>query len=104
MAKASNESKTKRTARTIDEQIAELQAKKQERNDKAKAKASKDFDTLVEKRARAQAQVVKFDEQLRSLAAVHGFDLPAGVTPPSQQEIDVAQVAAAEDAPETDEV
>lgn len=83
--------KPKRAARTLEERIAELQAKQAEKAEKAKAKAQGEYDTTVEKFHRAVAQATKFAGQLRELSAAHGFTLPEGIEPPTQSEVEAMQ-------------
>lgn len=88
--------KAKAKARTIDEQIAELQAKKQARLEKGRSKAELDYAETVGKFNRAVSQATKFAGQLRQLAAAYGFTLPDGVEPANAAEVEAAQVARAE--------
>ncbi len=88
--------KPKAKARTIDEQIAELQAKKQARLEKGRSKAELDYRETVGKFERAVSQAAKFAGQLRELAAAYGFTLPQGIEPAEASEVEAAQVARVE--------
>jgi hypothetical protein len=109
MAKATNSTtgttstttpKAKRPARTLDERIAELQAKKDAQAAKSKGKAELEYNEVVGKYNRAVGQAMKFAGQLRDLAAKHGFALPDGIAPPTANEVEAAQVELANETAE----
>lgn len=71
--KAKDEAKPKRKARTLEERIAELQAKADERRAKAKAKAEAELTKAITVRDNARARLERAEAKVAELRQAAGL-------------------------------
>lgn len=72
--KAKDETKPKRKVRTIEERIAELQAKADERRAKAKAKAEAELTKAIAVRDNARARLERAEAKVAALRETAGLE------------------------------
>jgi hypothetical protein len=76
---STQEPKAKRTVRTIDERIAELERLREQRESKAKARESKEFTDLTAKFDKQLDAMVATAVKVNEIAGKLDFDLPDGI-------------------------